>query len=262
MKIIVLASGSKGNATYIETNTTKILIDAGISYTQIKARLDKHNILLSKLDAIFISHEHSDHVKELVSLLTKTKAKLYINKLSFDLLNMKKHNNLSNFDYVFINQDTKYYLNDLLIVPIELSHDAENTFGFLIKDTSSSNNSSFASITDTGIIPIRYVDILKTMRVILLESNHDIEMLQNSSRPQFLINRIASVKGHLSNYQAVEILKKLITNNLQCVILAHISQDTNCYDKVFDYFEECIPNHHFEIVVAKQYCETKVIEVK
>lgn len=263
MKITVLASGSKGNATYLETPKTKILIDAGISMLQIKSRLRAENIELSKLDAVFISHEHTDHVLHLASVLSRTGATLYIDEVSYNVINRKTNNSLLSFKTVFLKNDCKYVFDDIFVVPIQLSHDSASIHGFLFKENSDDKNLSFASITDTGVIPEKYFSILRSINVLMIESNHDVEMLMTSRRPWPLIQRILAKTGHLSNETCVEYLSKIISGNTKHVILAHLSEECNepqiavneCY-KVFG------ENPKFELLVAEQYQQLSTIEVE
>ena len=131
MKVVVIGSGSKGNSTYIETKNAKVLIDTGLSFLQVRTRLLNQGIKLDKLDAVFITHEHTDHIKELVSILTKTSATLYIEENSYLEANTKLRGNLVNFKKVFIKADKKYNINDLSVVPMKLSHDTRKTIIFI-----------------------------------------------------------------------------------------------------------------------------------
>ena len=263
MKVTVLASGSKGNATYIETKETKILIDAGISYIQVKGRLKEKEIELTTLDAIFISHEHTDHVMHLASILKKTGAKLFIDKISYDVINQKTNNSLYPFEVVFIKNDCKYNFKDIFVVPIPLSHDSKAIHGFLMKELNEEKNCTFASITDTGIIQEKYFPILASINTLLIESNHDVEMLTTSSRPWILIQRILSKKGHLSNVECMSYLTKIVSKHTSNVIFAHLSEECNepkialneCY-KVFG------ENPSFKVYVADQYNPLDTLEVE
>ena len=164
MKIVVLGSGSKGNCTYIETPSAKILIDAGLSMLQIKNRLKNQGIELSTLDAVFITHEHSDHINNLVSILNKTNATLFIEAATYNNCNMRLRNGLVNLPVKFIKPDSRYNINDVSVVPIKLSHDTEVCLGYLDKQLNTDKNLTFASITDTGYIPKKYFQILRVLR--------------------------------------------------------------------------------------------------
>lgn len=223
MRVIVLASGSKGNATYIETNKTKILIDAGISYKQLKDRLELNNIELTNLDAILVTHEHSDHVMHLASIAKKTNAKIYISSESFENLSYAVLNDLSLNKTFHINVEKRYAINDITFVPIQLFHDTKNAYGFLFKI----ENQNIAYITDTGHILPKYYGLLKQMNVLIIESNHDVEMLLNSNRDYRLKQRILSNKGHLSNDECCSIVKEIINANTKSIVLAHLSEECN-----------------------------------
>lgn len=262
MKVVVLGSGSKGNCTYIETENTKVLIDAGLSVLQIRSRLKNQGIELSKLDGVFITHEHTDHIKELVSILTKTEATLYIEENTFYEANKKLRGNLVSFPRVFIKADHKYNINDLSVVPMKLSHDTLWCLGYLMKELNTDKNNSFASITDTGLIDKKYYKILSFINTILIESNHDPEMLLNSGRPWFLINRILSNNGHMSNAQCVKHLKAFISEHNKNIILGHISEECNDYELAYNYvLNEFKDNRWFNLTVALQYNEHPIIKI-
>ena len=253
MKIIIIGSGSRGNCTYIETATTKIIIDAGISLLQVKTKLKEHNIDLKEVDALFVTHEHSDHVAYLGKLLVHTRAHLYVDKLSFNVIDERNKNFLSTLPHTFIEKDTRYDVGDLSIVPIELSHDTVNCVGYLVKQLNVDTNESFAVVTDTGYLNSKYFKVLSNIKIILFESNHDIEMLRNSNRSWFLIERILSIRGHLSNDECSQYLKKFISNNNKCIILGHLSEECNteelAYNKVIETFGNELP---FKLYIAKQ----------
>lgn len=263
MKVTVLASGSKGNSTYIETSKTKILIDAGISFIQLKNRLLERGITLDTISAIFVSHEHSDHVRELASILKKTSAVLYIDKISYDVINNKTNNSLLPFKTIFIKNDCKYNFEDVFVVPIPLSHDSKVCHGFLIKEDSDQFNQTFASITDTGLIQEKYFQLLSSINTIMIESNHDVDMLVNSKRTWMLIQRILSKKGHLSNEECVQYLSKIVSKDTKNIILAHLSDECNdvnlALNEVYKTFGE---KPSFNLFVADQYEPLPTIEVK
>lgn len=260
MKVVVLGSGSKGNSTYVETKNTKVLIDTGLSMLQVKSRLKNQGIELKKLNAVFITHEHTDHIKELVSILTKTSATLYIEENTFIEANKRLRGNLVNFPKVFIKPNTKYNINDLSVVPMKLSHDTAYCMGYLMKQLDVDSNNSFASITDTGYIDKKYYKILSYINTILIESNHDPEMLLNSGRPWMLINRILSNQGHMSNEQCIKHLKDFISDNNKNIILGHISEECNDYDLAYKECSQAFDNNPpFNLSVAYQYIEHPVI---
>lgn len=261
MKIVILGSGSKGNATYIETNEGKFLIDCGLTYLQIKNRLKNKGIVLNKLDGIFITHEHTDHVRALHSVLELTGATLYMNKNSFYEAEKKLRAPLSQYPHCFVEADSRYCIADLDVVPIQLYHDSVNCYGYLLKQRNTTCNESFAAVTDTGLLPDKYYKILGSIKVLLIESNHDVEMLMNSGRPQFLINRILSENGHLSNEQCVFALKNFITEKNKEIYLAHISEDCNEYELAEEVCRKALTDKKVNINVAYQYEESNIIDL-
>lgn len=256
MKIIVLASGSKGNATYIETNESKILIDAGISYKQVKERLLTHNIELTTLDAILVTHEHTDHVAHLATIAKKTNAKIFISQESFENLSLNILNELSLNNTFYIKVEKRYIINDITFVPIQLFHDTKNAFGYLFK----TNDNNIAYITDTGHVLPKYYALLKQMNVLILESNHDVEMLLNSNRDYRLKQRILSNKGHLSNEECSNIVKEIINDNTKCIVLAHLSEECNTKEIALDNINKVISTVTNKpiIYVALQNSSTEV----
>jgi phosphoribosyl 1,2-cyclic phosphodiesterase len=131
--------------------------------------------------------------------MSKTSATLYIEENTYLEANNRLRGNLVNFPKVFIKADKKYNIKDLSVVPMKLSHDTYSCLGYMMKELNTDKNISFATITDTGYIDKKYYKILSYINTILIESNHDVEMLLNSNRPWMLKNRILSNNGHMSN---------------------------------------------------------------
>jgi len=213
MKITVLASGSSGNSTYLESNESKILIDAGISAKKITNELSSLGIEICELDAVLVSHEHTDHIKG-VEKLHKKGVNIFMNKATF------LNSNLS-FTPRFFNKD--FTINDLKISAISVSHDAAHPVGFKIKN----NGSIFSSFTDLGVANAKVKNAIKESSTVMLESNHDIDMLINGPYPYHLKQRILSHKGHLSNIDAGLLIKENSTDKLKKVFLAHLSKTNN-----------------------------------
>ena len=219
MEIIVLASGSKGNATYIQTKNNKILLDAGISYLQIKNRLLSKGILLDKLDAILITHEHRDHISNVAALSKRYHIPVFGSELTWK--NLPFYDDyLQNERHIF-----KYgmEIGDIGLDFFRLSHDAIQPVGlvFAHKDT------KIGIATDTGTITPSMYRKLKNLDALVFEANHDRAMLMRGSYPMFLKQRVASEFGHLSNTQAAMALTELIGEKTKHIILAHLSDKNN-----------------------------------
>ena len=253
MKVCNIASGSRGNMTYLETNNGKFLIDAGVSIIHAHACLD---INLEDIDGIFITHEHDDHVKFLDTVAKKTKAVIYIAKESYNNLRKEVKDRLVGCKIAYIEGESVYKIKDISLYTFNMSHDAASTFGFIIDD----GKSKFGYFTDTGIFPTRYKQYLTGLDILMIEANHNIEMLQNSNRPYYLINRILSPNGHMSNQACYELLHEVLDDTNKYVLLSHISRDCNSYECLNDEIISRLDGK-YQLIVTNQYEPTIVIEV-
>ena len=233
MKIQVLASGSKGNSTYIESDDTRILIDVGINYSRIKKSLDKISVDLNTLDGIIITHTHSDHIGGLSSLIKK----------------------IPESNIVTI-EDDFFSIKGLDIDIINGSHDVP-AFGFIISDTSK----RMLYLTDTGYINRKYVNFAKNLDLYMIESNHDEKMLMEGPYPYILKQRVISDQGHLSNKYTGNFLNKVIGDKTKCIILAHLSENNNTPELALEQVTGEIKNNKIDFVIAKQYEETEMVEI-
>lgn len=216
MKITVLGSGSKGNSTYIDLGNKKILIDVGFSYKQIKEKLKVINVDPKEIDAVLITHDHSDHTYGLKVFLKEVKPDLFITKeVEREVLGFS-------YDKSIYLLDENYYFGSLFKV-IPTSHDAITSNGYLIEN----GNESLVYITDTGYINLRHVSYLRNKNYYIIESNHDTEKLIKGPYPEYLQRRILSDKGHLSNELCAGYLSRLIGENTKKVVLAHLSETNN-----------------------------------
>jgi len=255
MEVIVLASGSKGNATFIKTQETKILIDAGISLRMLKKRLSEHQETIDDLDAVFLTHEHSDHTKGLSTLFNNTRAILYTSALTFDALN-----GLISIDrFMPLEPGEALQFKDLSIEAFEASHDAVHALGFIMHN---GTDKQLVYVTDTGFISKDLYPKIKDASMYIFESNYDVALLFNSGRPYYLKRRIDSVKGHLSNADAAYHLSQLVGSNTKAIVLAHRSEDCNtdehCLQTIADVFEDYALNiNHYDFSVAKQHHPSK-----
>ena len=252
MKVIVLSSGSKGNTTYIETNQTKILIDAGNSCKYILNKLEEYNINPASIDAILITHTHSDHIKGLPTLLKKINPCVYITE--------KMHPYMEYLENYHIINEEQLKIKDMLIDVLKTSHDTEDSVGYIIND----KDKSIVYITDTGYINKKYFNILKNKDIYIMESNHDIEMLNNSSYPFATRQRILSDKGHLSNYDSAKYLAKFIGDKTKYILLAHLSEENNTEELAYQTLIDRFNNENItieNIMIATQNKETEFINI-
>ena len=252
MKVIVLSSGSKGNTTFVETDNTKILIDCGNTCKYICQKLLSINVKPKDIDAILISHTHVDHIKGLQVFLHKFNTKVYMTQ--------KMQPELSYIEnYKFINSNN-FNIKDITIDIIKTSHDASDSHGFILTN----NNSSMVYVTDTGYINVKYHEILKNRNVYILESNHDVDLLNNGPYPFNLRQRILGDKGHLSNYDCAKYLAEFIGNNTKYIILAHLSEENNTKELAYNTLKERLNENYQKvdkIIIAAQNEETEMIEI-
>ncbi len=253
MKIITLASGSKGNTSYIEVGNTRFLIDIGITYRHLLERLEKIGKSIDDIDALFITHTHSDHIKGLKVFVKHNNIPVYIREEMY-----KELKEILPKEKIELYSD-KMHLKDATIDLVHTSHDAPGSVGFLISNASS----SLVYITDTGYINEKYYDLLSNREIYYIESNHDEQMLLTGPYPHYLKQRILSDKGHLSNGATASYLEKFIGSNTKYIILAHISETNNTKELALETTKEALANTAYspKIVVASQEELGEVVEV-
>jgi len=213
MRICTLASGSSGNSLFIETERTKILVDAGISIKQLNVRLKALGVQMSEIDLVVTTHEHTDHA----AALPYIKVPVYVAQATVPLWKDRVEN-LKEFD-----TESPFYIKDILITPFPVPHDALDPVGFTIE----TEHKKVGIVTDIGSVTALVRERLKGASVLVLEFNHDEKMLLYGHYPWDLKQRIRSRLGHLSNEDAAGLLKSLIHDGLRHVILAHLSEINN-----------------------------------
>lgn len=215
MKISILASGSKGNCAYIETDKTKSLVDLGMSASYVAKSLENIGVDPNEIERVFITHTHSDHVAGLRVFIKKYHPVVYLtekmeDELDFDIL-----------DKVYMDDD--FRIADLNVSIIKTSHDVADSNGYVFE----SGGKSIVYITDTGYIHVKNFPKMMNKSVYVFESNHDVRMLRDGKYPYYLQHRILSDKGHLSNKDSAYYLSKLIGDNTEKIILIHLSEENN-----------------------------------
>lgn len=254
MKFQTLASGSKGNCSIVITKETKFLIDIGISYLNLKRKLEKENAYIDKFTGILITHAHNDHIKGLTGVMKHTNLKIFIPKNMYKELR----------EYVPIERivflEENNILKDINIEVFKTSHDTECSVGYII----TSNNRSLVYITDTGYVNRKYFSKLTGKDIYLIESNHDEEMLMDGPYPYYLKQRVISDRGHLSNETTSSYLTKFVDNNTKYIFLAHISQKNNTVSlaKTTTVSKlKRINQENIKVIVALQDEESMLVEV-
>ena len=211
-----------GNCLYVESDNTKLLIDAGVSLKKIEKGLDTIDVSPSSLDGILVTHEHSDHIQSLGNLSKKFNLPVFANSETFDAM-PKQTDKISTENINKFKIKQKFSINDIEITPFAIPHDAANPCGFNI----SCNDDKISIATDIGHMTNEILKQLEGSKFVLLESNYDTEVLKLSKYPFSLKQRIAGPNGHLSNEIASKVINYLLHDNLKTAMLGHLSKESN-----------------------------------
>lgn len=222
VEFATIASGSSGNSIFVGTENTKILIDAGLSGKKIESGLKDLNLSGDNIDAIFVTHEHIDHVDGIGVLSRRYDIPVYATEGTWAQM-PSKVGKFKEKNQKLIYSDENCILNDLCIHPFDIPHDAAEPVGFTV----STDKIKIAVATDIGHVTRTILDNIKECDAILLESNHDVEMLKNGSYPYPLKQRVLGKHGHLSNDTAGKLLACIMSEKLKYAFLGHLSKENN-----------------------------------
>jgi phosphoribosyl 1,2-cyclic phosphodiesterase len=222
VRFTILGSGSRGNCAYLETETTRLLIDAGFSARQIQQRLAQLGRTLERLDGILITHEHSDHVRALDVLSRKIQVPVYCNRLTYDAILYQQPR--CRLPFHLFETGASFTVGDVEVESFSVPHDAQDPVGFLLR--TAGGNVGF--LTDLGHVTRLVRERVRPAHALVLEANHDLQLLQEDpKRPWSVKQRILSRHGHLSNEAAAEALSEVMSETLRHLFLGHLSQDCN-----------------------------------
>ena len=257
LKFCSLYSGSSGNSFLVQSDKTKILVDAGVSCKKIVDALASLNIVMEDIDAIMVTHEHTDHTQSIGTISKKYGTKIYANKKTWQAMpdQIKK---IENKNIFYFSNNEKFVFKDLEILPFNIPHDAANPCGFSIfKD-----NTKISITTDIGHIDDNVLNNLKHSKFILLEANYEPEVLKYSRYPFSLKERISSPLGHLSNIDAGKTLNYLADYGLENAVIAHLSNENNFPELAYkSVLEQIDHNKKLNIEIASRYEPTKFFNV-
>ena len=256
-----LYSGSSGNSLFVETENTKLLVDAGVSCKKIENALQDINIDPSSIDGILVTHEHTDHVQGLGTLSKKFDLPVFVTQKTLDAM-PKQKDKISSKNVKIFNISENFEIGDLKIHPFSIPHDAADPCGFNIL----SDNKKLSIATDIGHMTNDILKKLEESLFIMLESNYDPEVLKASPYPFSLKSRIAGPTGHLPNEMAGKTISHLLKSGLKTAMLGHLSKESNfpelAYQTVID---ELISNNYDEnslsISVASRDVHSKLIKL-
>ena len=231
MRFTSIASGSSGNCTYIGSDNTHILIDAGVSKKRIEEGLNGLDLTLSDIDAIFVTHEHVDHIAALHTILKKFDIPIYAtNGTIKGIRSSDKKSEMINSQFIPVQVDREVAVGDMILNPMTISHDANEPCGYRVY----CDGKKIGVATDLGCYTDYTVDCLRGCDALLLEANHDVRMLQTGPYPYQLKRRILGDMGHLSNEKSGELLCKLLHDNIKGIFLGHLSKENNLPELAFE----------------------------
>lgn len=251
LEICAIASGSNGNCYYIGNENEAVLIDAGISTKQVLIRMHECGLDPAKIKGLFITHEHSDHMRGARVLGKKLQIPVFLTSKTHN----KAYKNMRP-DYArFFSPEENVTIDGIKVFPVLKNHDAAEPCSFRVQ----MGGKSIGVFTDIGEACDNVKKHIGECHALFLESNYDEKMLWEGRYPYFLKKRVASELGHLSNDQTFELLDKYSNGNLQCVFLSHISRDNNTSEKALKTMEPL--TKRFEIKIASRYEASEVYKL-
>lgn len=249
--IASLNSGSNGNCYYVGNHEEAVLVDAGLSCRETEKRMLRMGLSMYKIKAIFISHEHSDHIKGLCNLAAKYNLPIYINSGTLKACRLNLRQDLIRN----LQTDDQVQIGNLFVTGFPKLHDASEPFSFIIN----CGETKVGVFTDIGAACERLTYHFKQCHAAFLEANYDDELLQQSAYPYFLKKRISGERGHLSNQQALELFTNHKPPFMTHLLLSHLSKDNNCPQLVANLFTAYAKGT--EIIVASRHEESKVYTI-
>jgi len=246
-----LNSGSNGNCYYVGNEHDAVLIDAGISCRETETRMARLGLSLRKVRAIFISHEHGDHIRGLAVLAKKYSLPVYITPLTLLHSGLQIADGLLRAFYA----DVPVNIGSFWVTPFNKMHDAAEPHSFTV----ACGDLKVGVFTDLGVVCENLIAQFQQCHAAFLEANYDEDMLERGGYPYHLKRRIRGGKGHLSNTQALALFEAYRPGFMTHLFLSHLSKDNNCPDLALALFKKCAGET--EVIVASRYAETALYQV-
>lgn len=243
MRFASLGSGSKGNATVVEAGDTRLLIDCGFSCAEVEKRLARLSLQPPDLDAILVTHEHSDHIAGVARLSRRYQLPVW---MTAGTRAVHKGGELA--AWRCINSHRVFRIGDLQVQPFPVPHDAREPCQFVFSD----GRRRLGLLTDVGSVTAHMLQTLDGLDALILECNHDPDMLANGDYPAYLKQRVAGPYGHLSNQQAADILSKINIDKLQHLVAAHLSEKNNRPQLALGNLAAVVGERGFDVLAADQ----------
>ena len=265
MRICPIASGSSGNCTYIGNDNAHFIVDCGISGKRIEQGLNELGIKYPELDGIFITHEHRDHIHALGILYRKSPVPIYATAGTINII--RRTDTMMDIPeemFNVISADEVYDIGGIGVRPVSISHDAAEPVAYRFED----GNKSAAVLTDLGKFDDYIVSSMQNLNAIILESNHDVRMLETGPYAYSLKQRILSDRGHLSNDSAGALLVRLLHSDMSAIFLGHLSKENNMAELAYetvrievDMSDTEYRAKDFELMIARRDVRSKCVEI-
>ena len=259
VKIYTLYSGSSGNSTFVRIGDTAILIDAGRNAKALRTALSEIGENIENIQAIFITHEHTDHISALDVLAKKNDIPIYITRQSAQKIRPDSpvRERLIERDIIFSEE-----IGDARITSFPTSHDSLMSVGYKIEFCDEDGTHAIGYATDTGYISEHIRKALIGCEAVVLECNHDVDMLMRGPYPYDLKRRVASNKGHLSNEACAEFSLDLVQSGTRAILLAHVSRENNEPTLAFDTVSNAISGFDVNLCIAEPFSPTELVVPK
>lgn len=257
LKFVSLSSGSKGNASLIMSGSTAVLLDAGVAFSKLQAALGEFGLSASDLDGVVVTHEHDDHIRALPKL--SSYAKLYVHPQTARAIELRQgyvQNVAPVRDF-----ELGFNIGDIEVYPFRIPHDAAYPLAFSFK----CGGARLSVATDIGVPTVGLLKNIKDSELVLLEANHDVDMLNAGNYPPRLKARILSGKGHLSNAAAGRVAQLLSgKSNIKTLLLGHISQNNNREELAYSCVRaalDAVSDATIDVKIARQSARSEVFEI-
>ena len=253
LSVCVLGSGSRGNAIYVSDGTTSILVDAGFSAREIDRRMRSQGLDPARLNAVLLTHEHSDHIRGVERWVRRHRLPVYLTAGTFQAA-AALHDLPEIFTFTC---GSEVRIHTLTVRPFSIAHDARDPAGFTI----GANGSRIGIATDLGHVTALVREHLRNCRLLVLEANHDPQMLMDGPYPWFLKQRIRSRTGHLSNQETGRLLADILHPALEQVVLAHLSETNNTPARALAEVAGLLSGSPVRLLAASQGLASPVLRV-
>jgi len=254
MRVVSLQSGSNGNCFFVESGDVSLVFDAGISGKQADERLAAHGRDIRDAQALFISHDHSDHTRGMGVFSRKFGLPIYATRHTMNAVRRQRLGQMNRVRFFAAGDSLSF--GDVTVHTVPTPHDSADGVAFIVED----HHSRVGILTDLGHVFEGLKEVLQSLDAVVIESNYDAQMLETGPYSESLKRRISGDGGHLSNEDSAQLIKEAKTSRLKWACLCHLSEENNCPDRARQTHQQILGND-FEIHVADRYGASGMFEV-